>query len=265
MKHPAIPSRIARGLAIALRATPDAIAAREDRYNRRPPARRPATRGTSPVRRTLFHAPSFSAGVVMGAIVVLGAAYLPEMLGGPAREPGPAMATDQRPKLTFEFDHLLRNNEVAADPEPYVSPPRVRSTPAEVAQAARPDELAVPVDPAPFALVEPAPPAVAQVAAPAAFPPAQVEAAPPAVRETDPPAQRETFTLQAASFRSRDDADRLRATLLLLDLPATTTISSLPSGVWYRVTVGPFEDRGQAEQAMTRLRENNISAIWSRS
>jgi cell division protein FtsN len=203
----------------------------------------------------------------MGAVVVLGAAYLPEMLGGPAREPVTAGAPDQRPKLTFEFDNLLRNNEVAADPEPYVSAPRVRTTPAEVAaQPARPDELALPIDPAPVASAPPARPPVTE--AEISFTREPVVAAagetPPAERET-PPAERETFTLQAASFRSRDDADRLRATLLLLDLPATTTISSLPSGVWYRVTVGPFDDRGQAESALSRLRENNISAIWSRS
>jgi cell division protein FtsN len=229
--------------ALLARHRPVPMAARADRYQRR---QAPARRVSSPVRRTLFHAPSFSAGVVMGAVVVLGAAYLPELLGSPARDAGAAVAApaDSRPTLTFEFDHLLRNSEVAVDPEPYVSAPRVR-------RSAAPAEAAV---------TEAAPTAAAPAAPGAATQPAPATAtAPPAAA---PP---ETFMLQAASFRSRDDAERLRAALLLLDLPASTTTSSLPSGVWHRVTVGPFHSRAQAERALTRLREHNIDAIWSRT
>jgi hypothetical protein len=208
------------------------------RYPRRQASARGPSgrRASSPVRRTLFHAPSFSAGVVMGAVVVLGAAYLPEMLGGPARETvaAPPAPVDTRPTLTFEFDHLLRNSEVTADPEPYVSAPRVRrgstTTPEAAVGAA---EAAV----------------GAAEAAPVPGPAGAVA---------------ETFMLQAASFRSREDAERLRAALLLMDLPASTTTSSLSTGTWHRVTVGPFDSRVQAERAMTRLREQNIAAIWSR-
>ncbi|MEQ8994263.1 MAG: hypothetical protein RLO46_20815, partial [Pseudomonadales bacterium] len=37
-------------------------------------------RAASPIRRTLFHAPSFSAGVSRGGVVVLGVGYLPELM-----------------------------------------------------------------------------------------------------------------------------------------------------------------------------------------
>ena len=67
--------------------------------------------------------------------------------------------------------------------------------------------------------------------------------------------------LQAASFRSREDAERLRAALLLMDLPAATEAKSLSSGHWYRVTVGPFDSPVQAQRALTRLREKDIAAI----
>lgn len=148
----------------------------------------------------------------MGAVVVLGAAYLPELLGDSAaagRDAVPAAAAlEARPNLTFEFDQLLRNSRVTADPEPYLSEPRVSAS-----------------------------------------------------SETGEP---EIFLLQAASFRSREDAERLRAALLLMDLPAATNSTSLSTGVWYRVTVGPFDNRVQAERAMTRLRERNIAAIWTR-
>ena len=192
-------------LAPALRTLPLLQARRP----RRPPPRRAASgrRPSSPVRRTLFHAPSFSAGVLMGAVVVLGAAYLPELLGGEnqaAQPAAPAAAATPEPELTFEFDDLLRNSRVTADPEIYASSP------------------------------EPA-------------------------AEAD-----EEIVLQAASFRSRDDAERLRAALLLMDLPASTSSITLSSGPWYRVTVGPFERKVEAERALTRLREKNIAAIWTR-
>jgi cell division septation protein DedD len=261
--HANILSDLLRGPVRGLRAVLRPALA--ERYARREaPARRSSGRASSPVRRTLFHAPSFSAGVVMGAVVVLGAAYLPELLGGPVRDPGlPAAPADTRPKLTFEFDHLLRNSEVAADPEPYHSAPRVRTSPM-AADASVPvsepmtnaeavQNVAVPrVDPA--VTEEPA-----VSIAPAAAAPAMVPVAEPAA-----PVAAETFTLQAASFRSADDANRLRAALLLMDLPATMTTSSLGDGVWYRVSVGPFSDRAEAERAMSRLREQNIAAIWSR-
>ncbi len=161
-------------------------------------------RASSPVRRTLFHAPSFSAGVVLGAVVVLGAAYLPELL--PADGPAPTPAPEVRPRLTFEFDELLRNSQVTADPEPYASVPAT--------EGAASDEL---------------------------------------------------ILLQAASFRSREDAERLRAALLLMDLPAATSGITLASGHWYRVTVGPFDSRLQAQRALTRLREQDIAAIWTKT
>lgn len=176
---------------------------------RRPQRRRPpprSGRASSPVRRTLFHAPSFSAGVVMGAVIVLGAAYLPELLGGseasstPAREP----AVESRPQLTFEFDDLLKNSRITADPEPYRSEPETAT------------------------------------------------------------ADGEQIVLQAASFRSMDDAERLRAALLLMDLPAATSGIKLSNGQWYRVTVGPFDSEVRAQRALTRLRENDIAAIWTK-
>ncbi|MEQ8857084.1 MAG: SPOR domain-containing protein [Pseudomonadales bacterium] len=181
------------------------------RQTRSAPNRRTGNRSrrpSSPVRRTLFHAPSFSAGVVMGAVVVLGAAYLPELLSRPDTEATvPAAAVPEaRPKLTFEFDELLRNSRVTADPEPYASEP--------AAEADAADEL---------------------------------------------------ILLQAASFRSRDDAERLRAALLLMDLPAATSDITLNSGRWFRVTVGPFDSKIQAQRALTRLREKDIAAIWTKT
>lgn len=187
---------------------PSAWSVQGPQQRRKAPRRRAPSRGgrASPVKRTLFHAPSFSAGVIMGALVVLGAAYLPELSSSEttAGPPPAAGAPENRPTLTFEFDDLLRNGQVTADPGPYVSEPEPAGGDAQ-----------------------------------------------------------EEIVLQAASFRSRDDAERLRAALLLLDLPATTSAISLDNGAWHRVTVGPFQSRVKAERALTRLRERDIAAIWT--
>ncbi len=69
------------------------------------------------------------------------------------------------------------------------------------------------------------------------------------------------YLLQAASFRNRSDAEGLRASLLLMDLPTNSSRVQLESGAWFRVLVGPFPTQNQAQHAMTRLRQHNISAL----
>ncbi|MEM7078484.1 MAG: SPOR domain-containing protein [Pseudomonadota bacterium] len=70
------------------------------------------------------------------------------------------------------------------------------------------------------------------------------------------------FNIQAASFRTLGEAEQLRANLLLQNLPAATTRSLVRGETWYRVQVGPFARRVEADRAMTRLREQNLGAIW---
>jgi|GEM_PF-347951 len=83
-----------------------------------------------------------------------------------------------------------------------------------------------------------------------------------AVPEAEPSSVPTSFKIQAASFRQQDEADRLRATLLLQDLPAKTLSSRVEGERWYRVVVGPFSRKVEADRAMTRLREQRLSAIW---
>ena len=67
--------------------------------------------------------------------------------------------------------------------------------------------------------------------------------------------------MQAASFPRREDADKLRAKLMMLNLPARTEQVEIASDIWFRVMVGPFESQIKAQRALTRLRENNLSAL----
>ncbi len=166
-----------------------------------------SSRGRATGERTLFHTPSFSAGVILGAMVVLIAAYAPEFLSGANSEETKAQLAptpETSPEVTFEFDNLLRNSKVTADPGAY-----------------------------------------------------EVQG------QTNEPGSIE-YLIQAASFRHEAEAESLRAQLLLQDLPASTTSTRLDNAVWYRVTVGPFDSQVLAQRALTRLREQNLDALYIR-
>ena len=66
--------------------------------------------------------------------------------------------------------------------------------------------------------------------------------------------------LQAASFRKNTDAEKLRANLILDNLPARTTPKTVDGTQWYRVIVGPFSNAQDASRALNRLRERGLAA-----
>jgi len=70
-----------------------------------------------------------------------------------------------------------------------------------------------------------------------------------------------TYLLQAASFKSFAEAVDLQARLEKQDLPASVSRVSVQDVPWYRVTVGPFARKKDADRAMTRLRENRLSPL----
>ena len=70
------------------------------------------------------------------------------------------------------------------------------------------------------------------------------------------------YLLQAASFRSREDADTVRARLMLEGMDvAVESVPQRSGGVWHRVLVGPFATRPGMERARTRLRELDYPAL----
>ena len=72
----------------------------------------------------------------------------------------------------------------------------------------------------------------------------------------------QAFHIQAASFRREEDAEQLRARLMLQALPAVTARVEIDSGAWHRVTVGPIESAEEAKRIMNLLREQDLSAMW---
>lgn len=74
-----------------------------------------------------------------------------------------------------------------------------------------------------------------------------------------------TYLLQAGSFRTREQADQLKARLALLGLQSeiqTVTINNKET--WHRVRVGPLTDLNALNSARARLKENNLDAILLR-
>jgi cell division protein FtsN len=77
------------------------------------------------------------------------------------------------------------------------------------------------------------------------------------------PNKKTNTLLQAGSFRRLADANRLRAELILLNMPsvvAEKTVSSSGS-VWYRVRTGPFSNRSTLNKAEDVLAQQGIESI----
>ena len=70
------------------------------------------------------------------------------------------------------------------------------------------------------------------------------------------------FLLQSGSFLIQADAETRRGTILLLNMPANIVEAQIDNKIWYRVIVGPYAQRGAAQQAANKLRTQKISSIW---
>ena len=79
-------------------------------------------------------------------------------------------------------------------------------------------------------------------------------------QQASEPAQE--FILQVGSFRRAQDADGLRAQLLLLNLDAyTEQVELRDRETWHRVMVGPFENHSRMASARSTLVSNNYNAL----
>lgn len=76
------------------------------------------------------------------------------------------------------------------------------------------------------------------------------------------PQQTVEYLLQVASFKSKEDAEQLRASLLLLNLEAYTEDAKIRNGeVWHRVIVGPFLSKSKLSKARSILLSNRHEAL----
>jgi cell division septation protein DedD len=75
----------------------------------------------------------------------------------------------------------------------------------------------------------------------------------PPVNNKHIPAQATRYFLQVASFTQYDDANHLRARLLLEAYNANIQKTSVNGKDWYRVVVGPYKDATTLNQAQSNL------------
>lgn len=82
--------------------------------------------------------------------------------------------------------------------------------------------------------------------------------------EDKPAAEKNTteYILQVGSFPAADDADKLRAQLILLNLDARIEKVEIRKGeIWHRVVVGPFDSQASLTKARTTLVNNQYAAL----
>jgi cell division protein FtsN len=71
-----------------------------------------------------------------------------------------------------------------------------------------------------------------------------------------------TYVLQAGSFRDFAQADRLKAELTLIGMPAQIQTVSIEGGTkWHRVRVGPFTNLQALNQARAELQSNGLKVM----
>lgn len=72
-----------------------------------------------------------------------------------------------------------------------------------------------------------------------------------------------TYLLQAGSFKIKADAERMRAQLILSGLPNVHTSESAAQDgtTWYRVRIGPFENRSRLSKAYDKLVQQDIQPL----
>ncbi len=67
------------------------------------------------------------------------------------------------------------------------------------------------------------------------------------------------YYLQAASFRERADAEKLRARLTLKNFKAVTQARDVTGkGIYYRVRIGPYRDKRKAKIAKNKLQRLGV-------
>lgn len=93
------------------------------------------------------------------------------------------------------------------------------------------------------------------------------EATAPAEKDTGKPVQKpqpgakEKYYLQAGSFPNAEDADKLKAKLLMLGMEVAVQTANIPDkGVWHRVRLGPYKGTDEMNKAMATLKQNGVNA-----
>ena len=69
-------------------------------------------------------------------------------------------------------------------------------------------------------------------------------------------ANKGSYLVQIASFKSRQEADRMKATLAIKGFNVNVAVVTQQQMLWYRVVLGPFPSRTEAEQARVSISQH---------
>lgn len=84
--------------------------------------------------------------------------------------------------------------------------------------------------------------------------------------EALPSGNQTSYFVQAGSFRNYADADRRKASLAMMGIPAQIYAYNRDDGaILHRVRIGPIDDRNAVETLQQRLSANDIASIAIRS
>ena len=79
--------------------------------------------------------------------------------------------------------------------------------------------------------------------------------------ETRPAAAYEPQILQAGSFSSMNEAEKLKAKLAMLGVEAFVQTATLPDkGTWYRVRTGPYKNASDMDHTRSFLKQNGVES-----
>ncbi|WP_372875703.1 SPOR domain-containing protein [Pseudomonas sp.] len=216
---------------------------------KKPPAKRGASRYKAPAKQPVPGWIWLACGLVVGVFVMLlmnlqpGGDAIKRNKAETARassQAKPKPATQEPVKPKYDFYTLLPESEVIVPAEtlPPPAPAQPAVTPAEAAKidAARALAALNGETPPPAPPVAPAPPT------------AQAPLS-------------SQFFLQAGSFRRKDDAESLRAQIILLGQDVRVESGRVREETWYRVLVGPFANREQLAVSQKALSANGFSNL----
>lgn len=84
------------------------------------------------------------------------------------------------------------------------------------------------------------------------------------VDATGPLESDKDFIMQCGSFRTQKRAEELKAKIAFQGLESRVLTSNGRNGLWYRVVLGPYERKRNAERHRHQLRKGNINGckIW---
>ena len=78
----------------------------------------------------------------------------------------------------------------------------------------------------------------------------------------EPTESKKRFTVQVASTKDLKDADRMVSRLKTKGYPAYKVLGKVPGkGIWFRIRVGPYKNKNEAEKALAKLKKNKLKGF----